>query len=80
MKPLILVVEDNKDILFSIKLILEENGFQVITAENGEKALKLLNELEAPPEVIISDIMMPKMNGYDFFKAIFEDIVDEEVL
>lgn len=74
MKPLILVVEDNTDILFSIKLILEANGFQVITAENGEKALKLLNELEAPPEVIISDIMMPKMNGYDFFKAVFEDI------
>ncbi len=74
MKPLILVVEDNADILFSIKLILEANGFQVTTADNGEKALKVLNELKTIPEVIISDILMPKMNGYDFFKAIFEDI------
>ena len=74
MKPLILVVDDNTDILFSIKLILEANGFQAITVENGEKALKTLNELKQPPEVIISDIMMPKMNGYNFFKAVFEDI------
>lgn len=74
MKPLILVVEDNADILFSIKLILEANGFQVITAENGEKAISILNELKRPPEVIISDIMMPKMDGYDFFKTIFEDM------
>lgn len=74
MKPLILVVEDNKDILFSIKLILEANGFQVMTAENGEKAIEILNKLTLLPEVIISDIMMPKMNGYDFFKTIFEDI------
>ena len=74
MKPLILVVEDNTDILFSIKLILEANGFQVVTADNGEKALKLLSELEPAPEVIISDIMMPKMNGYDFFKTVFENI------
>jgi len=73
-KPLILVVEDNADILFSIKLILEANGFQVITAENGEKAISILNELKRPPEVIISDIMMPKMDGYDFFKTIFEDM------
>ncbi|MFX1338559.1 MAG: response regulator [Promethearchaeota archaeon] len=74
MKPLILVVEDNADILFSIKLILEANGFEAITAENGEKAINILNELRKPPEVIISDIMMPKMNGYDFFKTIFEDL------
>ena len=74
MKPLILVVDDNKDILFNIKLILEANGFHAITAENGEEALRILSEQETTPEVIISDIMMPKMDGYQFFKAIFDDI------
>ena len=74
MKPLILVVDDNKDILFNIKLILEANGFHAITAENGEEALRILTEQETIPEVIISDIMMPKMDGYQFFKAIFDDI------
>lgn len=74
MKPLILVVDDNKDILFNIKLILEANGFQAITAENGEEALKILSKQKNPPEVIISDIMMPKMDGYEFFKTIFDDI------
>ncbi len=74
MKPLILVVDDNIDILFNIKLILEANGFQAITAENGEEALRILSEQKYSPEVIISDIMMPKMDGYQFFKAIFDDV------
>ena len=74
MKPLILVVDDNTDILFNIKLILEANGFQAITAENGDEALKILSKQKKPPEVIISDIMMPKMDGYEFFKKILEDI------
>jgi CheY-like chemotaxis protein len=74
LKPLILVVDDNTDILFNIKLILEANGFQAITAENGDEALKILSKQKKPPEVIISDIMMPKMDGYEFFKKILEDI------
>ena len=70
MKPLILVVEDNKDILDNIKLILELNEFEVLTALNGKEALKLLEEIKNPPEIIISDIIMPIMNGYDFFTAV----------
>ena len=70
MKPLILVVEDNKDILDNIKLILEFNEFEVLTALNGKEALKLLEEIKNPPEIIISDIIMPIMNGYDFFTAV----------
>lgn len=70
MKPLILVVDDNKDILDNIRLVLEFNEFEVLTALNGKEALKLLEEIESPPEVIISDIIMPIMNGYDFFTAV----------
>ncbi|MFX0073056.1 MAG: response regulator [Candidatus Hermodarchaeota archaeon] len=73
MKSLIFVVEDNQDILFNIKLILEANNFEVITAENGKEALELLSSLQRTPEIIISDIMMPEMDGYDFFKAVSDN-------
>jgi len=70
LKPLILVVEDNSDLLFSLNLILESNNYRPITSKNGKEALKILNELEQVPDIIISDIMMPEMDGYEFFKEI----------
>ncbi|GAH06799.1 unnamed protein product, partial [marine sediment metagenome] len=69
-KPLLMVVDDNKDILFNLKILLEEKGYDVITSINGDKALKTLSTLDAIPSVIISDIMMPNMNGYEFFAAV----------
>lgn len=72
MKPLILLVDDNQDLLFSMKIMLEINDYAVITANDGLEALKILSELENIPEIIISDIMMPIMDGYDFFKSISE--------
>ncbi|MFX1276201.1 MAG: PleD family two-component system response regulator [Promethearchaeota archaeon] len=73
MKPLILVVDDNEDILFNLKLTLENFEYEVITAKSGEHAIKLLVNLETSPNIIISDIMMPKMNGFEFFKQISSD-------
>lgn len=67
MKPLILVVDDNEDILLNIRIALEQNNFQVITSTNGQDALNLLSTLDKNPDLIISDIMMPVMDGYDFF-------------
>jgi CheY-like chemotaxis protein len=69
-KPLLLVVDDNQDILFNLKILLEEIGYDVITSINGEQALKALSTLNTPPEIIISDIMMPNMNGYELFSAV----------
>ncbi|MFX0027414.1 MAG: PleD family two-component system response regulator [Candidatus Hermodarchaeota archaeon] len=70
MKPLILIVEDNIDLLYAIKLNLESNNFKVITAKNGKNALNILSNLDQVPEIIISDIMMPEMNGYEFFTEV----------
>ncbi|MFW9874350.1 MAG: PleD family two-component system response regulator [Candidatus Thorarchaeota archaeon] len=67
MKPLILVVDDNNDILMNIRITLEQNNFEVITSSNGQKALNILSNLENVPDLIISDIMMPIIDGYDFF-------------
>jgi CheY-like chemotaxis protein len=73
MKPEILIVEDNSDLLFNIELILKSNKFNPITARNGKDALKILSRLDIPPDIIISDIMMPELDGYEFFKEVSSD-------
>ncbi|NVM19005.1 MAG: response regulator [Candidatus Lokiarchaeota archaeon] len=70
MKPLILVVEDNLDLLYNLNLLLESNDYKPITAKNGKEAIKILSSLEKIPNIIISDIMMPEMDGYEFFRQI----------
>ncbi len=70
LKPLILIVEDDPNIIRDIQKILEINECQVITAENGKEALTILSDLKKYPDLIISDILMPEMNGYNFFNAI----------
>ena len=72
-KPKILVIEDNIYLLFNIEMILNSNNYHTLTAKNGKEALKILMSLENPPDIIISDIMMPEMDGYEFFKEITND-------
>jgi CheY-like chemotaxis protein len=73
MKPLVLIVEDNVDLLFNLDLILKSNNYQTIIAKNGVDALEKLNTSNLNPDIIISDILMPKMNGYEFFEKISND-------
>jgi len=54
-------------------MTLEHNKCQVVIAENGKKGLEVLSELKDRPDLIICDIMMPEMNGYDFFDAVSND-------
>ncbi|MBN1473782.1 MAG: PAS domain S-box protein, partial [Syntrophaceae bacterium] len=62
MKKTILIVDDNPANLYVLKSLLESEGMKVITAENGQTAL---DEAHAfPPDLIISDILMPVMDGY----------------
>jgi DNA-binding NarL/FixJ family response regulator len=64
----ILVVEDEDIIRESVAEILELNGFQVLTASDGLQALSLLDH--ETPDLILADIMMPQMNGYQFFQRV----------
>jgi len=70
MKPLIFIVEDDKKILYNMKLMMEYNGYNTLTAQNGVDALEIVSTSENYPDIILCDIIMPKMNGYDFFKEI----------
>jgi two-component system sensor kinase len=62
--PLIMVVEDNVTLLEGLKDLLEIANYRVVTAENGTDALNILEEVT--PDLIISDIMMPRIDGYQF--------------
>lgn len=66
----ILLVDDEKDIVEFLKYNLESENFQVITAFNGEAALK---KLEENPDLVILDVMMPKLNGFEVCKRIRQD-------
>ncbi len=69
-KSLILLVDDNQDILYNIKLLLEAKEYRVLTTISGKQAIDILSNLDELPEVIISDIMMPGIDGYDFFEHV----------
>ncbi|HFA49418.1 MAG TPA: response regulator [Bacteroidetes bacterium] len=75
-KTVILLVEDNMDLQDFIKSLLEPD-YQIITADNGREALARLHEASVPkgghPKLIISDIMMPFMDGYQFLAAVKSD-------
>lgn len=59
----VLIVEDSPVQAKKLRFLLEENGFEVAVAVNGEQAIESLRQKK--PVIIISDIMMPGMNGYD---------------
>lgn len=58
----VLIVDDEQDIVESLKFVLENEGYDCYTAFNGEDGLKTAKEII--PDLIVLDIMMPKMNGY----------------
>lgn len=69
-KPLLLLVEDNEDFRFYLKDNLKAD-YQIIEAQNGKDGWEKVQE--HLPELIVSDIMMPEMNGIDFCKKIKSD-------
>jgi CheY-like chemotaxis protein len=69
----VLVVEDDAGIRESVCQILEEEGFPTVGACNGKEALATLRMLEPPPRLILLDLMMPIMNGWEFYELISRD-------
>ncbi len=61
----VLVIDDDPDILDAMSLVLDSAGYQVSTATNGKEALERLRAGTAP-SVILLDLMMPVMNGWQF--------------
>ena len=66
----ILVADDDKNTRRLLQAVLEHDGYRVFTAENGEDALAVLDDQHI--DLVILDIMMPKMDGYEFTKTLRE--------
>ncbi|MES2803194.1 MAG: response regulator [Bdellovibrionota bacterium] len=73
MAKTILIVEDDESIRETMQTVLELEGHDVLTAENGHEGLKLLAS-EAKPCLILLDLMMPVMNGWQFAAALENDL------
>jgi signal transduction histidine kinase len=69
-KATVLVVEDDVNLLEGIRDILKLDGYDVLTAENGEQGVQIMQTRPSPPDLIVSDIMMPRMDGITFFKEV----------
>ncbi len=67
----ILIVDDEQDIVESLKFVLESSDYSCYTAFNGEDGLKLAKELI--PDLIILDVMMPKISGYKISRLLKYD-------
>ena len=74
----ILVVDDEQNIRFLYKEELEEDGYQVLTATNGEEALQKLKK--QVPDLIILDIKMPRMDGIELMRKIKDDNGDIPII
>jgi DNA-binding response OmpR family regulator len=66
--PRVLIVDDEPNIVLALELLMKKEGFEVHTADDGEKAFRAVGEFR--PDVMLLDIMMPKMDGYEVCQRI----------
>jgi two-component system, sensor histidine kinase and response regulator len=70
-KARLLVVEDEPNLLLGIRDILKLDGYEVITAQNGREALDALHAIDGQlPDLIVSDIMMPQLDGIELLEEV----------
>lgn len=73
----LLVIEDNTDIRTYIKSCIDTAIFEIIEAENGQIGIE--KAIELVPDLIISDVMMPKKNGFEVTKVIRQNIITSHI-
>lgn len=69
--PLVAIIEDEQDLAQILKFAFEAEGFGVMTAQNGEVGLAMVRDRK--PAVILLDIKMPRMNGYQVLATLHQD-------
>lgn len=73
----IMVVDDEPDVVDLVKLVLESDGFSVVTAYSGKEALdKIDREM---PDLVLLDIMMPQMDGWEVYSRIRASPVTKDI-
>ena len=76
--PMVLVVDDERVIANTLSMILSRSGFSTMTAYDGESALELVRTV--PPDLLISDVVMPGMTGVDLAIAVTKAVPECKVL
>jgi DNA-binding response OmpR family regulator len=76
-RPVVLVADDDPDILDLVEFRLEQPGYEIVTAKDGEEALELARE--GLPAVCVLDVMMPKLNGFEVVQAMREDAATRDI-
>jgi two-component system response regulator VicR len=71
----ILVVDDDKDITESLQSMLTREGYEVMTASDGEEGLAGVGRHN--PDIILLDLMMPKMNGFEVLREVRQKFKDK---
>ena len=69
-RPPVLVVEDDHDVRVTLRGVLEDEGYEVMTAANGKDALALLEHADPKPALILLDLMMPIMDGWQLVETL----------
>ena len=67
-EPVILIIDDEPDITTTYAMLFEYHGFRVSTARDGESALNMIDDVA--PDLILSDYMMPLMNGAELCRTL----------
>jgi len=67
----VLIIDDEPDIVSYLEMILQDNGFETATAENGKEALEKVRK--EPPDLVTLDISMPEASGTRFYKELKTD-------
>jgi len=67
-KPILLVVEDDEVLLRALYLVFHDSQYTIATASDGATALSMAERLN--PDLVLLDLLLPKMNGFDFLRAI----------
>lgn len=71
MPPTVLLVDDEPNILLSLKFLMQKEGYEVLVAENGDEAMALARQHS--PDLVILDVMLPSPNGYEVCQAMRAD-------
>lgn len=67
-KPVVLIVEDDEVLLRALYLLFHNNEYTIASAIDGESALRMTERLK--PNLVLLDLLLPKMNGFDYLKNI----------
>ncbi|MCB0211286.1 MAG: response regulator [Anaerolineae bacterium] len=68
MSKKVLIVDDEANIVISLEFLMQQAGYQVEIARNGEDALTMVAKFK--PDLVLLDVMMPKVNGFDVCQKI----------